>query len=79
VTRAGPDRRHRSRLAPRRAGRTFVPALVTLVVAGGVLFVSEATWLRLTMALLLLGGIFLGVRAIATPDFVAADADEERE
>ena len=76
MSRAAPDRRRRSRLTPSRAGPTFVPALATLLIAGAVLFFSEATWLRLTAALFLLAGVFLGVRAVATPEFVAGDAEE---
>ena len=60
----------------RRAGPTFLPALITLVVAGGVLFLSEATWLRMAAAIFLLVGIFLGVRAIATPAFLEHDAED---
>ena len=61
-----------------RPGPTFVPAVVLLMVAGGVLFLAEADWLRLTSALLLLVGIALGVFAIATPNFLAGDAEEPR-
>jgi hypothetical protein len=60
-----------------RPGPTFLPALALLVLAGAVLFVSEATWLRMTAAVFLLGGVALGVFAIATPEFVAADVDED--
>lgn len=60
-----------------RPGPTFLPALAILVVAGGVLFFAGADWLRLTSALLLLVGIALAVFAIATPEFLAADADED--
>jgi hypothetical protein len=60
-----------------RPGPTFLPALALLVLAGAVLFVSEATWLRMTAAVFLLGGVALGVFAIATPEFLAADADED--
>jgi hypothetical protein len=61
----------------RGGGATFWPALVVLVVAGGVLFVSSATWLQLTMAILLLIGVGLGVFAIATPEFLERDAEED--
>lgn len=47
-----------------------------LGVAGLVLFLADADWLRLTAALVLLAGIALGVFAIATPEFLAADCDE---
>jgi len=60
----------------KRAGPTFWPALGLLVVCGGILFVSEATWLRLTMAILMIVGIALGVFAIATPEFLERDAEE---
>ena len=60
-----------------RPGRTFVPALVLLGVAGAVLFVTETTWLQMTAAVFVLGGVALGVFAIATPEFLAADADED--
>lgn len=60
-----------------RPGPTFLPALALLVFAGAVLFFSEATWLRLTAAVFVLGGVALGVFAIATPEFLAADAEED--
>jgi hypothetical protein len=60
-----------------RPGPTFIPALAVLVVAGAVLFLSEATWLRMTAAVFVLGGVALGVFAIATPEFLAADAEED--
>jgi hypothetical protein len=60
----------------RRGGLTFLPALITLAVAGGVLFFSEATWLQVTAAVFLLAGIFLGVRAIATPEFLEHDVED---
>jgi len=63
----------------RHAGPTFVPAVITLGVAAAVLFVADATWLRLTSALFLLLGIALAVVAIATPEFLAADADADVE
>ena len=59
-----------------RPGPTFLPAVVMLGVAGLVLFLAEADWLRLTSALVLLAGIALGVFAIATPEFLAADDEE---
>jgi hypothetical protein len=59
-----------------RPGPTFLPALLILGIAGGVLFFADATWLRLCSALLLLVGIALGVFAIATPEFLTADAEE---
>ncbi|MQA73964.1 MAG: hypothetical protein GEU88_06430 [Solirubrobacterales bacterium] len=59
------------------AGSTLIPALVTLAVAGAVLFLSEVIWLQLPAALFLLAGVALGVLAIATPEFLEADADED--
>jgi hypothetical protein len=60
----------------RRGGPTFWPALVVLVVAGGVLFFAEVTWLQTLMAICLLVGIALGVFAIATPEFLERDAED---
>jgi hypothetical protein len=60
----------------RRGGPTFWPALILLVVAGGVLFVSEVTWLQMTMAVFLIVGIALGVFAVATPEFLERDAED---
>jgi hypothetical protein len=60
----------------RRGGPTFWPALIVLVVAGGVLFVSEVTWLQLLMAICLIVGIALGVFAVATPEFLESDAED---
>ena len=59
-----------------RAGPTLIPALAMLIVAGAVLFVSSAEWLRVSAAVALLVGIALGVLAVATPAFLEADADE---
>jgi hypothetical protein len=60
----------------KRGGPTFWPALVILVVAGAVMFVSETTWLQATMAFFLLIGIALAVFAVATPEFLERDAEE---
>ena len=60
----------------RRGGPTFWPALIVLVISGGVLFVAEVTWLQMTMAVFLLVGIALAVFAIATPEFLERDADD---
>jgi hypothetical protein len=60
----------------RRGGPTFWPALIVLVVAGGILFVSETTWLQMLMAVLLIVGIALGVFAVATPEFLEGDAED---
>ena len=60
----------------KRGGPTFWPALAILVVAGAVLFLSEATWLEATMAFFLLLGIALAVFAVATPEFLERDAEE---
>ncbi|MFL5871466.1 MAG: hypothetical protein ACJ75R_10315 [Solirubrobacterales bacterium] len=61
---------------PRFAGPTFWPALGLLVVCGAVLFISETTWLQLTMAVLVIVGIALAVFAIATPEFLERDAED---
>ena len=75
-----PDRRGRqprARATPmKHAGPTFLPALIILVIFGAILFVSSATWLQLTAALAMLVGVFLGVRAIATPEFLEGDAED---
>jgi hypothetical protein len=60
----------------RRGGPTFWPALTILVVAGAVLFLSEATWLEATMAFFLLFGIALAVFAVATPEFLERDEED---
>jgi hypothetical protein len=60
-----------------RPGPTFVPALIVLGVAGAVLFLVAAEWLRVVSALALLVGIALAVFAIATPEFLAADQDAD--
>ena len=61
----------------KHAGSTLMPALVILVVFGAVLFLSSATWLQLIAALAMLVGVALAVRAIATPEFLEGDADDE--
>lgn len=60
----------------KRGGPTFWPALAILVVAGAVLFFSDATWLEATMAFFLLLGIALAVFAVATPEFLERDAED---
>ncbi len=62
-----------------RPGPTFIPALIVLGVAGAVLFLVSAEWLRVASALALIVGIALGVFAIATPAFLVADAADEAE
>jgi cell division protein FtsW (lipid II flippase) len=61
----------------KHAGPTFVPALVILVIFGAVLFLSSATWLQLIAALAMLVGVALAVQAIATPEFLEADVDDD--
>jgi hypothetical protein len=61
----------------RNAGPTFVPAIACLAIGGGVLFVSDATWLQMTSAIVALAGIALAVFAIATPEFLAGDSDDD--
>ncbi len=51
-------------------------ALAALIGGGAVLFLSEATWLQVAAAAVLLVGVALGVAAIATPDFLEADRPE---
>jgi hypothetical protein len=51
----------------------FLPPLIALLVAGAVLFVAEATWLRVVAAVALLLAAAVTVFAVATPEFVAAD------
>jgi hypothetical protein len=58
-------------------GPTFVPALVGLVVGAAVLFLAETTWLNLVAALVMLGAAALTAVAIATPEFLAHDAEDE--
>jgi CHASE2 domain-containing sensor protein len=60
----------------KHAGPILIPALVILVVAGAVLFISSTTWLQLISALAMLVGVALGVWAIATPEFLEGDADD---
>jgi hypothetical protein len=60
-------------------GPTLLPALATLGIGGAVLFLSEATWLQMTAAVVLVIGIALGVFAIATPEFLEADHDDPKE
>jgi hypothetical protein len=61
----------------KRAGPTFWPAIGLLVVPGAILFVSETTWLQMTMASLVIVGIALAVFAIATPEFLERDAEAD--
>jgi uncharacterized membrane protein YpjA len=60
----------------KHAGPTLLPALIILVIAGVVLFISSTTWLQLIAALAMLVGVALGVWAIATPEFLEGDADD---
>lgn len=57
-----------------RPGPTFKPALSVLVVFAAILFFTGSEALRLISALALIVGIALAVAAIATPDFLEADA-----
>lgn len=61
----------------KRAGRTFVPALIALGAGGLTLFLSEVLWLQVPAAALLLVGVALGVAAIATPEFLERDLDDD--
>lgn len=58
------------------SSRTLKAALAVLVVGGGVLFLSEAEWLRVIGATVAVAGIVLGVFAIATPEFLGEDRDD---
>lgn len=58
----------------KHAGPTLPAALLALGGGGVTLFFSEAVWLQMTAAVILLVGIALGVAAIATPEFLE-DAD----
>jgi hypothetical protein len=60
----------------RHAGPRFIPALVIAVVGGAALFLASATWLEVLGASVLLIGAALIVGAIATPEFLEADADD---
>lgn len=61
----------------KRAGPTLMPAIACLVIGGAVLFFSDATWLRMTSAMVALLGIALAVFAIVTPEFLERDLDGE--
>lgn len=52
-------------------------ALAVLIVGGATLFLSEATYLRVIGAVLLVVGIGLGVFAIATPAALGQDPPPE--
>jgi hypothetical protein len=58
-------------------GPTFVPALIGLAIGSAVLFLSEATWLSLAAALVMLGAAALAAFAIATPEFLTRDAEDD--
>jgi hypothetical protein len=60
-----------------RGGPTLLPAIAALVIGGAVLFFSEVTWLQMPAAVVMVVGIWLGVFAVATPDFLEADREEE--
>lgn len=60
-----------------RAGRTFVPAVAILAIASVVMFLSSAEWLLVISAMFLFAGIALGVFAIATPEFLEGDFEED--
>jgi hypothetical protein len=60
----------------KHAGPRFIPALVIAAVGGAVLFFSSATWLEVLGASTLLIGAALVVGAIATPEFLEADAED---
>lgn len=56
-----------------KGSRLPAAALAVLTIGAAVLFLADATIVRTGAALVLLGGIALGVFAIATPEFLAGD------
>lgn len=61
----------------RHGGPTLLPAIAALVIGGAVLFLSEVTWLQMPAAMVMVVGIALGVFAIATPEFLEADREDD--
>lgn len=57
--------------------RTLPAAVAALVVGAAVLFLADAEALRVASAALLLAGIGLGVLAVATPEFLTRDQEED--
>jgi hypothetical protein len=55
------------------------PALACFAIGAILLLLSEPTPVRVIGALFLLAFVVLGVRAIATPEFLAGDPDPDRE
>lgn len=60
-----------------RRPRTLPAAVAALAIGAAVLFFADAEALRVASAALLLTGIGLGVFAVATPEFLAGDKEEE--
>ena len=60
-----------------RPGPTILPALALLVIFGAILFLTDSEALRLISALALLVGIALGVAAVATPEFMEGDIEDD--
>lgn len=50
--------------------------LAALMVGSAVLFFADATWLRLTGAVVLIGFIAAALFVIATPEFLQGDREE---
>jgi hypothetical protein len=63
----------------KHAGRTFLPGLAALGGGGLVLFVSSATWLQMTCAMVTLIGVALLVFAIGTPGFLERDLEQRED
>ena len=60
-----------------RPGPTVMPALAILTIFGAILFFTGSETLRLISALALLVGIALAVTAIATPEFMERDVEDD--
>lgn len=58
------------------ATATWRLALALLFGGGAALFLAEAELLRVLSAVVTVAGIAVGVFAIATPEFLSADAEE---
>ena len=61
----------------RYGGPRLLPALAVTAIGGLVLFLSSASWLEVTAAMVLLIGAALVVYSIATPEFLERDLDDD--
>lgn len=52
-------------------------AIAALVLGGAALFLSEAEYLRVISATVLVAGVALGVFAIATPEFLGREGEDD--